>query len=60
MRKEVDIYGIDKKSIKDYVTTEKDVKKQTIRIPSPSHRLDKCMIKEEAKGEVLKDTEPIE
>jgi hypothetical protein len=27
MRKEIDIYGIDKKNLKDYVTTEKDAKK---------------------------------
>lgn len=59
MRKEVDIYGIDKKSIKDFVTTEKDVKKQSIRIPSPSRKLNEKMIKEETK-DIRKDPEPIE
>lgn len=58
MKKDVDIYGIDKKDIKDFVTTEKDIWKQKIRIPSPSKKLDEKMIKEETKE--IQKHEPIE
>jgi len=37
--KNLDVYIIGKKDLKEFVTTENDVKKQKLRIPSPSVRL---------------------
>jgi hypothetical protein len=47
-RENLPIFGIAKSNLKDYTTTEKDMKKGQTRYPSPSLRLrDEDLIKEE-------------
>jgi len=48
-RENLPIFGINKSTLKDYTTTEKDMKKGQTRYPSPSLRLrEEDLIKEDA------------